>query len=74
MAFACGAMEAVACSERRLEASWHSEALGGQLGRSLHAGVATADFPLVAVGVLEKHGVVARRVLACTTLATAFAD
>ena len=29
---------------------------------SPHAGLAAADFPLIAVGVLEKHGVVARRV------------
>ena len=31
--------------------------------RSAHPGVATADFPLIAVGILEKQGVVARRVL-----------
>ena len=30
---------------------------------SPHAGVAAADFPLIAVGILEKHGVVARRVV-----------
>jgi hypothetical protein len=35
----------------------------GRLRRSPDAGVATADFPLVAVGILEKHGVIARRVV-----------
>ena len=33
------------------------------LRRSANAGVATADFPLVAVGILEEHGVIARRVV-----------
>src|SRR5690348_4951128 len=35
----------------------------GRLCRSPHAGVAAANFPLVAVGILEKDGVVAGRVV-----------
>ena len=34
----------------------------GWLRRSAHPGVAAADFPFIAVGILEENGVVARRV------------